>query len=158
MIYKITNLITEDCYIGYTSLSLEDRFQKHRYNHVSGNTYLYRAMRKYGFDNFIIECLQEDGNLHEDEDLWINKIKPQYNMREGGLGGDTSKSPNWKAGMKNRRSYVGEGNPLYGKRGKDNPRAQSVIVDGIRYDTITEARKLAKRSFYYIKKHGIMVE
>ena len=157
MIYKITNTINNDCYIGYTSLTLEQRFRKHKYNYKTGDTYLYKAMRKYGFDNFIIECVQEDGNLEEDEDLWICKINPKYNMRSGGTGGDTSQSPNWKNGMANRRSYVGEGNPLYGKRGKDNPRSQSVIVDGVKYDTITEARKLAKRSFNYVKKYGIVV-
>ena len=157
MIYKITNNITNDCYIGYTSLTLEERFKKHRYNHKNGDTYLYKAMRKYGFENFSIECLQEDGNLEEDENLWIGKINPKYNMRPGGTGGDTSKSPNWKAGMEKRRSYSGEGNPQYGKHGKDNPKSQAVIIDGTRYDTITEARKLAKRSFYYIKKYGTMV-
>jgi group I intron endonuclease len=158
MIYKITNTITDDCYVGYTSLSLEARFKKHYYNHQNVDTYLYRAMRKYGFDNFKIECLQEDGNLHEDEDLWIGKLEPTYNMRPGGTGGDTSSSPNYKKAMENRRSYVGEGNPQYGKHGKDNPKSQAVIVDGVKYDTITIARKMAKRSFSYVKKHGIMVE
>ncbi len=157
MIYKITNNITNDCYVGYTSLSLEERFKKHKYNHHTGNTYLYRAMRKYGFENFQIECLQENGNLQEDENVWIGKIQPKYNMTVGGLGGDTSSSPNWKAGMQSRRSYVGQGNPQYGKHGKDNPKSQAVILDGVKYDTITQARKLAKRSFQYVKKYGIMV-
>ena len=157
MIYKITNTINSDCYIGYTSLSLEARFKKHWYNHKNGNTYLYKAMRKYGFDNFSIEILQENGNLEEDEDIWIGKLNPKYNMRAGGTGGDTSKSPNWKAGMENRRSYVGKGNPLYGKIGKDNPNSKAVIVDGVKYDTITEARRLAKRSFAYVKKNGIFI-
>ena len=158
MIYKITNTITGDCYVGYTSLSLEARFKRHWYNHPHHDTYLYRAMRKYGFDNFIIECLQEDGNLNEDEDIWIGKINPKYNMRAGGTGGDVSFSPNYKKAMENRRSYCGEGNPQYGKHGKDNPKSQTIIVDGIKYDTITMARKMAKRSFGYVKKYGIMVD
>lgn len=157
MIYKITNTITNDCYVGYTSLSLQERFKKHEYNHHSGNTYLYRAMRKYGFENFQIECLQENGNLEEDENVWIGKLQPKYNMTTGGLGGDTSNSPNWKIGMQKRRSYCGEGNPQYGKHGKDNPKSQAVILDGVKYDTITQARKLAKRSFQYVKKYGTMV-
>ena len=65
--------------------------------------------------------------------------------------------PNWKIGMQKRRSYCGEGNPQYGKHGKDNPKSQAVILDGVKYDTITQARKLAKRSFQYVKKYGTMV-
>jgi group I intron endonuclease len=157
MIYIITNGITNDYYIGYTSLTLEQRFQRHYYNHITGNTYLYRAMRKYGFENFQIECLQENGNLEEDEDIWINKMNPKYNMRPGGTGGDTSNSPNWKIGMEKRRSFAGSGNPQYGKFGKDNPKSKQLILDGVQYESITQARKLAKKSFAYVKKHGIII-
>ena len=38
-------------------------------------------------------------------------------MTEGGDGGDTSLSPNYQAGMKNRRPYSAENNPNYGKKG-----------------------------------------
>ena len=105
----------------------------------------------------MMKCLQEDGNLHEDEALWIGKLKPKYNMTKGGDGGDTSRSINYKKAMKNRRSYKGEGNPLYGKRGENNPNSQRVIVDGIEYVSISEARKLAKRSFKYVKINGIFI-
>lgn len=158
MIYLITNEITKDCYIGYTSKTLEERFQRHIYNSkYGGKTYLNRAIRKYGPENFSIKVLQEDGNLIEDETYWIQKMNPTYNMTNGGEGGDTSSSPNFRQAMSNRRSYSGEGNPLYGKRGKDNPKSQAVLLDGVKYDTITEARKKAKRSFAYVKKNGIML-
>ena len=158
MIYKITNTITGDFYVGYTSLTLEDRFAKHKSNaKAGGETYLYRAIRKYGEDNFIIECLQEDGNLNEDESLWIGKLNPVYNMTKGGEGGNTSASPNYKAGMKNRRSYAKEGNPQYGKIGLNNPKSQKVLLDGKEYCSITEARRLAHRSFAYVKKNGIFI-
>lgn len=158
MIYKITNTITGDFYIGYTGLTLEERFTKHKYNaRAGGPTYLYRAMRKYGEDNFIIECLQEDGNLNEDEALWISKLNPNYNMTKGGEGGDTSNSPNFKNAMSNRRSYAGEGNPQYGKFGSDNGKSRRVIVDGVEYCSITEARHKGKRSFAYVKQNGIFV-
>ena len=158
MIYKITNIVTNDFYIGYTSKTMEERFNKHLHNaKYGGKTYLYRAIRKYGESSFIVECLQEDGNLNEDETIWINKLNPTYNMTKGGDGGDTSKSINYKQGMKNRRSYFGEGNPQYGKFGVDNPKSQKVIVDGIEYISISEARRLAKRSFNYVKKNGIFI-
>jgi group I intron endonuclease len=154
MIYLITNTITQGTYVGYTSLTLEERFKKHRYNHVAGNTHLYKAMRKYGFDNFVIEVLQENGNLQEDETIWIYKLCPNYNMTKGGDGGNTSDSPNWQMAMKKRRSYKGEGNPQYGKFGANNPKSKKVKVDGIVYNSITEARKLSKKSFKYVKQKG----
>lgn len=64
MIYLITNTITGDQYVGYSS-SPVDRFKKQCYNSRNGNTYLYRAMRKYGTENFEMKILQKDGNLNE---------------------------------------------------------------------------------------------
>ena len=158
MIYSITNKITGDVYVGYTSKTAEERFQKHKYNARGGsNTYLYNAMRKYGEENFEIKSLQEDGNLAEDEMFWIKKLDPKYNMTIGGEGGDTSFSPNYKKAMKARRSYEGEGNPIYGKIGKDNPKSQQLMLDGVYYESITQARKLAKRSFSYVKKNMIVL-
>lgn len=105
MIYEIKNRITGDSYVGFTSLTIEQRFAKHKQNaKAGGETYLYRAMRKYGEENFSIECLQEDGTLQEDEALWIEKLKPAYNMTIGGEGGDTSSSPNFKRAMEHYHS------------------------------------------------------
>jgi group I intron endonuclease len=158
MIYKILNNITGDFYIGYTSKTLQERLTNHIYAAKGGtNTHLHKAMRKYGCDNFSIECLQEDGNLNEDEALWIAKLQPAYNMTKGGEGGDTSNSPNFKQAMINRRSYAGEGNPNFGKFGQNNPKSQKVIVDGIMYCSITEARKKSRRSFNYVKTNGIFI-
>jgi group I intron endonuclease len=158
MIYAITNTITNDVYVGFTTKTAEERFQKHKYNSRGGmNTYLYKAMRKYGEDKFKITVLQSDGNITEDETFWIKKLEPKYNMTLGGEGGDTSTSPNYKKGMQNRRSYAGSGNPRFGQFGKDNLKSQQLILDGIYYESITQARKLAKRSFSYVKKHMIVV-
>lgn len=158
MIYKILNNITGDFYIGYTSKTLEERFEKHLYAAKGGtNTHLHKAMRKYGYENFSISCLQEDGTLNEDEALWIAKLQPSYNMTSGGEGGNTSNSPNFKEAMKNRRSYEGSGNPNFGKRGEDSPKSQRVLLDGVEYCSISEARKKAKRSFQYVKTNGIFI-
>jgi len=101
MIYLIENILTSEKYVGYTGQSLEKRFSKHIQNaRTSGETYLYRAIRKYGEHNFQIKCLQEDGSLEKDESKWIELLKPEYNMTNGGEGGDTSSSPNFIKAMK----------------------------------------------------------
>ena len=50
------------------------------------DTYLYRAIRKYGKENFTIEILDEEYS-NEKEIYWISKLKPEYNMTKGGDGG-----------------------------------------------------------------------
>lgn len=158
MIYLIRNTLNKDCYVGYTSKTLDERFSKHKQNAKSGmKQHLYNAMRKYGFENFTIESLQEEGNINEDETFWIKKLNPKYNMTQGGEGGDTSSSENFKEAIKKRRSYKGSGNPNYGKLGADSPNSQRVKVDGVVYVSITEARKKAKRSFKYVKENGIFL-
>jgi group I intron endonuclease len=101
MIYLIENILTSEKYVGYTGQSLEKRFSKHIQNaRTGGETYLYRAIRKYGEHNFKIKCLQKDGSLEKDESKWIELLKPEYNMTNGGEGGDTSSSPNFIKAMK----------------------------------------------------------
>jgi group I intron endonuclease len=99
-IYKIENKIDGKFYIGKTSKTLEERFRKHLYNHLDGQTYLYKAMRKHGIENFDISLVEE---VTEDLDLrekyWIAELNPTYNMTVGGDGGDTSSSPNFKFGI-----------------------------------------------------------
>ena len=60
-IYKITNLITGKSYIGETNRTIEARWYQHRYraeNEIRSE-YLYRAMNKYGIENFIIEEIEQ---------------------------------------------------------------------------------------------------
>lgn len=94
-IYKITNKITGQCYIGQSS-KIEQRWTKHR-NTCTNPNYneykypLYRAMRKYGIDNFSFEVLEECliDELNEKEKYYITLYQSQitangYNQDEGG--------------------------------------------------------------------------
>ena len=48
-IYKITNLINNKSYIGYT-IYPQNRFIDHQ--HGRGSVLVYQAIKKYGIDNF----------------------------------------------------------------------------------------------------------
>lgn len=96
-IYKITNIVNNKLYIGQTRKTIEERFQMHiKKAKQHTNRYLYDAMNKYGYDNFIPSEIEEcdDGLLDEREIYWIayyNTTNKQYgyNMTIGGGGGDT---------------------------------------------------------------------
>jgi group I intron endonuclease len=96
-IYKITNKINNKIYIGQTRLSLEERWKAHiKKAQQYPNRYLYDAMNHYGYENFIIEkieeCLNDELDLREQ--YWIsfyNSTDPDigYNLTNGGGGGNT---------------------------------------------------------------------
>lgn len=74
-------------YIGQTIRSISTRLVEHK----SKKTHLGRAIRKYGFDNFSVECLHEVDTLAQLNDLEANYVTEQfidssntYNYRVGG--------------------------------------------------------------------------
>lgn len=111
LVYIITNNLTNDTYIGKTTKTLNERFNKHCQNAKNNSqTYFHRAIRKYGKKSFslkVLENLEPTDNIDEREIFWISKLKPTYNMTKGGEGGDTSSSPNFISSLKKRRSTKG---------------------------------------------------
>lgn len=91
LIYSITNIINGKMYIGQTTKTLEQRIKNHKNSMVSGkDTHLYRAMRKYGWENFVFKVIvyaNSQETLDELEAYYIKKydtIKSGYNMAPGG--------------------------------------------------------------------------
>ena len=98
-IYKIENLINHKCYIGQ-AVDINRRWRKHRetYNEPKFPQYeypLYRAMRKYGFENFSFEVLEECSReeLNEKEKIYIEKYDAFFNGYNQTLGGDGAVCP-----------------------------------------------------------------
>jgi len=91
IIYLITNTINNKKYIGKTTKLLDERFRGHINTAKYGsNSYLHRAIRKHGHDNFVISVLEDNISceiiLNEKEMFWIKKLQPEYNMTSGGEG------------------------------------------------------------------------
>lgn len=94
-IYKITNKINNHSYIGQ-SVNIEKRWIAHKnvWKNQSEHTYqypLYRAIRKYGLENFDFSILEECNfsELDDREKYWIkfyDTVKNGYNQTIGGLG------------------------------------------------------------------------
>lgn len=93
-IYCITNMLNGKQYVGKTVGSINKRFKQHCTEYKkekSKDRPLYRAMRKYGIENFIVEQLIqcEPEELNSYECLFIDKLntyKNGYNATKGGDG------------------------------------------------------------------------
>lgn len=89
-IYKITNRVNNKVYIGQTKYTVEHRWKQHLRALREKRQYaLYKAMSKYGIENFSIDQLEEVDidKLDEREIFWIAKydsFKSGYNMANGG--------------------------------------------------------------------------
>ena len=149
IIYQITNTTNGDFYIGKTVRPMHRRFQLHK--SAKDETNLHRAMRKYGTDKFTIEVLEEVvGNLDSRERHYIKELSPPYNMTEGGDGGDTSNSPNYKIGMEKHHSnqpkeryatygMLGKNHPIKGKQNKKL--CCPVVCEGVEYESVGAAEE-----------------
>ena len=82
-VYKITNTITGDFYIG-SSKNVKNRWMSHKkpstWNKCPNNQ-LYLDMQKYGVDKFELQILEEAEveQLKEKEQWFIELLKPTYN-------------------------------------------------------------------------------
>lgn len=92
-IYCFRNKINGKCYIGQ-SIHLEKRYNEHKNNHLNPkycnyNSKFYRALRKYGFENFeyIILATCQQCDLNALERFYIHKYDSKnyrYNSTDGG--------------------------------------------------------------------------
>lgn len=101
-IYKCVNTINGKTYVGFTNKLLEKRITEHNSAAKNGSDYLvHKAIRKYGTDSFLWECIFESTNknymLNEMENYFIQQFNSYfenglgYNMTFGGQGGMTGK-------------------------------------------------------------------
>lgn len=147
-IYLIRNSINGKGYVGQTTIGIDRRFAKHKENARLGIDFaLYRAIRKYGIDNFIMLEIANCSRLLLD-DLEKHYIKffgtsatfgHGYNMTEGG---DTRRVPkNWRhteeSKAKNSVSHKGMKRP---PRSDEYRAKQSIAQKGKSISSETKAK------------------
>ena len=98
-VYKITNTITGDFYIG-SSKNVKERWACHKCKSTwkqHPNNPMYKDMEKYGLNNFEFEILAEvEGwKLKEMEQQFIEILKPTYNQMNA-KGWDTERYKEYK--------------------------------------------------------------
>lgn len=88
-IYKLTSP-SGNFYVGLTGQTVAARWKGHQKTCRAGKHFhlpLYRAMQKYGPDNFQVQTIQTTPDLpsaQAAERFWIAKLNPEYNNSEGG--------------------------------------------------------------------------
>lgn len=130
IIYVHINKLNGKAYVGQTVQTLQKRWGR-------GSSYstcpcFYKAIQKYGWDNFehkILECGLDDAELNEREKYWIekyNSIQNGYNIQEGGSIQHLTEEHKEKIKLSNIKTL-----------GK-----QVICLNtGIIYDSITSAKK-----------------
>ena len=143
-IYQIKNQVNGKCYIG-SSVNLHHRRERHLSELRHGkhrNRHLQRAFDKYGEATFVFEILEHTAsrNLIEQEQLYLDELKPEYNisptagsrlgchpsletrrkLSEAGKGRHQTEETKRKIS----EARKGERNPFYGRHHSDKTRAR----------------------------------
>lgn len=138
VIYKITNKINGKSYVGKTTMLLNQRMASHR----CADTVIGKAIRKYGWENFNVEVLEEcetAEQLNEREIFWIAALNCKtpngYNRSNGGDGptgyshSDEARAKLSAAGKGRKKSPEHRAKIGAGNRGKkQTPEAKAKIA------------------------------
>ena len=157
-IYKITNLVNGKVYIGQ-SQNIKERWKDHRTDYKRGEVILYRAMRKYGIDNFSFEVIEECSvdELNEKEIYYIAEYNSYiyaensngYNMT---IGGDGMRGFHHKEVSKEKISSIltnlykdKEKHPMFGRKltqeTKDKISKSRIGIEGVKKAIICDGKR-----------------
>ena len=107
-IYKITNTVTGDFYIG-SSKNIKKRWTEHKCKSTwndNPNSPMYQDMKNYGTDKFEFQVLEEveESFLKEKEQQFIETLNPTYNDRNAkGLDIERNKEYNKEYNKSDKR-------------------------------------------------------
>lgn len=154
-IYIVTSPSNKQ-YVGQTVLTPQKRWQSHYWKaHSNCEGILYRAIRKYGKENFVIKLLISDISNQEEANLWeilmirnFNTFENGYNMTEGGegtVGWEMPESVKIKIGKTNlgrivseetrkkmSEARMGHVSPMLGKTHSESTKKKMSIKQGCR--------------------------
>ncbi len=155
VIYKLTNKITSECYIGKTTRDFNIRLMEYEKLKCKTQPLLYTALKYFGFDNFQKEILEQSNDIKEldiMEKYYINfyhSYEFGYNLNKGG-GGVKNHSLDTKRKMS--LSKIGSKNHRFGKSAV---RAKSILCIQLnkKFNNSVEASKFLNIDQGTIIKH-----
>ena len=127
-VYCHTNITNNKKYIGQTKAWPRERRWQNGYGYKT-QPYFWRAIEKYGWDNFSSEILKDGLTKEEADKAEIELIelydttnpRKGYNLAAGG-GGPTGVPCPEELKKKYSEMFTGEGNPFYGKHHAEDTR------------------------------------
>lgn len=166
IIYRINNLINGKFYIGKTTKTVEERWERHCISARSGSTCLiHKSIRKHGESNFQLQIIEYTDNLNVREKFWIFELSPHYNMTEGGDGGwiNDQTGKIWKVRDSSRMGKAWKGkqslNRLYASTGGNNYQSTHFIFTPWgKFETWLDAVNEAKRLRKYNDKRDVVTD
>lgn len=135
ILYKHTNKINGKSYIGITSYPLQKRCQNNGTGYRK-STIFYRAIQKYGWDNFEHEILLEgltkeeaiEKEIETIKKLKTTNIKYGYNISHGGDIFMLGVKHNNKTIEKFKKDRIGNKNAFYGKHHVQKSKTSAKMV------------------------------
>lgn len=158
IVYKITNKINGKMYIGQSNHSINKRIAQYSDDVKYRNGYvrpIVKAMRKYGFENFLFDVLEENISnqevLDETEIKYIklyDSVENGYNFKHGGNGGLHKDSTKQKIS----KAQIGCLNHMWGKCGNMNGASKRTLdlTTGVIYESAIIASKEFNLSFSHV--------
>ncbi len=154
-LYKITNTLNGNVYIGITRTLIRDRWKAHVWSARNNiKTALYDAMRSYGIENFTIEaikqfdCEQELLQAEKDTIKYYRKLLGKtYNILDGGESYFPIKDKEvWKQKLKEKRQGR---KPALGMKHSNENKQKFSEVSNAYWSTQTtfDENEIAKLSF-----------
>lgn len=145
-IYKITNTITGDFYIG-SSKNVKLRWASHKRPSTWSkckNNPLYLDMQKYSLDKFSFEILEEVeiDKLKEKEQQFIEKMNPTYNNRNAD-GLDIERRKEYK-----KQYQKTDKCKKYNKEYKKSNKYKEYIIEYQKTDKYKETQRKANNKYY----------
>ena len=122
----------EEGYVGVTT-NLSRRMAGHRRSGI--NPIMTNVVRKYGWDELNVVI------LHRFSETLCYQLEAEYRPTAH-IG--------WNCKAGGHTSNAGESNPAYGRVGKAHPMSQPWCVEGIHYESLTDAA-----AFYGITRQGL---
>jgi cytochrome c oxidase subunit 1 len=124
-VYMFFNLVNRNMYIG-SSVQLDQRFRVHLSKIESANLHLYKALKKYGLNNFaflILQYCEPEANLCLGlEQNFLDMYKPAYNKRKvAGSSQGFKHSPKTIATLK--KKHAKELHPRFGTKASEEQKA-----------------------------------
>lgn len=145
-VYLLRNLINNKVYVGQ-SINIYYRWNQHKYNALNNklDDYLHRAIRKYGWENFSKEIIEECSpeELNEKEIFYIQlydsyaKNKESHGYNET-IGGEGVRGFHHSDETKNLLSQIEVTENTRLKMRESNKRKKPIICEGKIFSCIAE--------------------